>query len=320
MRTKMDKMPIFKIILYLIALVSINASAVTPPESTLEFSGGVFSFYTSHSLDRPNSKISRAVIVIHGSTRNADTYWSTYDFLTSDTHTADSTIIIAPHFKEYGDSVKSREWIWDSEGWLKGDQALTGTSMSSFELMDHLMDLLADPQHFPNLKSIVLTGHSAGGQFTQRYALGSSAEDRYPSIHFRYVVANPGSYTYLTDVRAPELSSIKSRCAHYNDYKYGLDHPNAYMGQGSTDTLIQRYIQRDVVYLIGEKDIETLGIDQSCPARLQGKYRLDRGIKFKSILDSLYPSNHHSLRIVPNISHTQWGMYTSPVGREVMGF
>ena len=51
---------------------------------------------------------------------------------------------------------------------------------SSFEVIDHIVDELFDPALYPNLTRIVFTGHSAGGQFTQRYAaLGKPAEFRF---------------------------------------------------------------------------------------------------------------------------------------------
>jgi hypothetical protein len=62
---------------------------------------------------------------------------------------------------------------------------------------------LADRSLFPNLKAVVLAGHSGGGQLVQRYAVVGKAAAALTStgIHLRYVVANPSSYLYFSDER-----------------------------------------------------------------------------------------------------------------------
>ncbi|MGH7289199.1 MAG: hypothetical protein ACREI8_14395 [Myxococcota bacterium] len=71
----------------------------------------------------------------------------------------------------------------------------------------------------------------AGGQFVQRYAAGTPTVERHPGIAFRFVVANAGSYLYLSPERevpgalgtfAVPASSQQAACPYWNDYKYGL--------------------------------------------------------------------------------------------------
>ena len=101
---------------------------------------------------------------------------------------------------------------------------------------------ISDKTNFPNLKEIVITGHSAGGQLAQHYAVGSALDQTYPEIHFRYVVANPGSYLYLTKKRP---FKGPARCA-YNDYKFGLDNLNPYMSKRPAAQMISDYLKKDV--------------------------------------------------------------------------
>jgi pimeloyl-ACP methyl ester carboxylesterase len=94
------------------------------------------------------------------------------------------------------------------------------------------MARLADPNVFPNLHSVVLAGHSAGGQFVQRYATANT--ERLPTL---YIVANPSSYLYMDKQRwtasSPEFAvpspQEQSICPLYNHYKYGLEGLNIYM-------------------------------------------------------------------------------------------
>ena len=51
-------------------------------------------------------------------------------------------------------------------------------SISSFEVIDQIISHIAEPDLFPNLATIVVAGHSAGGQHVNRYAAGT----RLPSL------------------------------------------------------------------------------------------------------------------------------------------
>ena len=171
---------------------------------------------------------------------------------------------------------------------------------------------------------MIITGHSAGGQLTQRYALGSSVEAKFPKIHFRYIVVNPGSYAYLNSKRPANASPASifatprlPRCA-YNAYKYGLESPNTYLAATPTSLLLPRYLSRDVIYFLGEKDTDTSELDDSCEAHIQGINRLMRGLNFKAFLDHEFPGHLHQLFVNPGIAHTQWGMYTSEIGKKLL--
>ncbi len=296
-------------------LIFLSLSSVClalPPETTLDYKGSVFSHFVSHDLKTPNSQIEKVIISVHGSERNAHTYFNSIEAMVKREGVVDKTIILAPHFKEALDPLQPQELYFSPEGWLSGDEALNG-AVSSFEVIDHIMELLANKSIFPNLKEIVMTGHSAGAQLTQRYAAGSNSDGIFPDIHFRYIVANPGSYLYLTKNRPvnPNLP-----CS-FNDYKFGLDHLNTYM-QKNVSQLIAQYTSKQVVYLLGEQDIISDNIDQSCPAQYQGKTRLERGRFYKAQLEVEFPQARHFLFTVPGIGHTQYGMYTSAIGQKVL--
>ena len=73
-------------------------------------------------------------------------------------------------------------------------------SLSSFDIYDQIMGHMMDKNYYPNLKSIIVLGHSGGAQVVQRLALASRLEVR-PGVAVSYFVANPGSVTYLSDMR-----------------------------------------------------------------------------------------------------------------------
>ena len=303
-----------KILFPLICLFFTLQAIALPPEEQLVFKGNKFSYFTSHNLFAAQPNIERVVLTIHGSERNADTYYKSIEAMAKKNSVADKTLILSPHFKMSFDTLVPGEFTWDWEGWLRGDEAQNNADVSSFALMDYIISLLASPVNFPSLKEIVLTGHSAGGQFVQRYAAGTDIDKLYSFIGFRFVVTNPGSYLYLTDKR-PVNPGIE---CNYNDYKYGLNRLNRYMGNSSVEEIRKRYISKSIVYFVGDKDTRSDDIDQDCPARFQGINRLERAKLFSSQLQQDFPSARHLFFTAPGIAHTQYGMYTSEIGQKIL--
>lgn len=283
-------------------------------EGGLTFRGGLFSFFSSHALEASGQDIERAIITIHGSERNAQTYFNSVAGLSKRLGVADKTLVVAPHFKLATDPLLSQEFFWDDEGWLRGDEALNSPLVSSFDVLDHVMDLLGRKDLFPRLKVVVLTGHSAGAQMIQRYAAGSGVNEKYKHLQFKFVVANPGSYLYLTD-RRPLSPSIG--CA-YNTYKFGLEQLNGYMARSSLDQIKTQYTSKTLYYFLGEMDTRSDDIDQSCPAQSQGINRLERGRLYQAQLEQEFPQARHFLMTVPGVGHTQYGMYNSELGQKIL--
>ena len=309
-------MPPMKTLSFLLSILVSTFAFAIPDETNLTFKGSVFSYYGSHSLEQKNEEIEEAIIVVHGSERNADTYYKSIEAMAKRFGKSQSTVIISTHYKLPTDKLLPLELTWKDEGWLRGDPSLANSTVSSFEIMDNFLYLLGDVKKFPKLKRITVTGHSAGGQLTQRFALSSLADKFLSYIDFRYIVLNPGSYVYLTPNRP--IPVPEGTCPGYNRYKYGLMNPNKYVSQLTTENLISNYINRKVIYLIGESDTRADDIDQDCPAVAQGHTRFERAFNFKMQLDQEFPEHKHQILSVPNVGHTQWGMYTSEIGSNLL--
>jgi hypothetical protein len=300
-------------LVFLLLTLSLMAQAI-PPETQLKYKTGIFSHFTNQDLLQKNTLIEKAIITIHGSERNAHTYYNSIETLARRRGELDKILIVSPHYKEVQDARESIEFYFYPEGWLSGDAAINRKDVNAFEIVEHMVALMADKSTFPNLKEIVITGHSAGGQLVQRFAVGSILDQSYPDLSFRYVVANPGSYLYLTNLRP--FTGPKN-CA-FNNYKFGMDKRNAYMSQRPMNKLISDYLKKDVIYFLGEGDIRSDDIDQSCAAVYQGHFRLERGQSYMRQLSSEFPEHQHNLYTVPGVGHTQYGMYTSENGMKVL--
>jgi hypothetical protein len=289
-------------------------------ETRLELTPGRFlRAWESLPLERTDTLVRHAIVVVHGSDRDADAYFQTMVDAAIQAGRIEATLVIAPRFMTDEDGPKADEPFWSSDGWKKGDASTTNGPLpriSSYAALDTILARLDVPGRFPKLTDIAVTGHSAGGQVVHRYAAATPMPARLRAgVSVRYVVANPSTWLYLGPERlfgsvfsAPPIAS----CPDYDDWHYGLQRRNAYASAASASDLKNQLIERDVTVLLGTADTLTAGLDVTCGANLQGRRRSDRGTTLMSYMNALYPGHHHVLVTVPGIGHSSRGMYTSP--------
>src|SRR5690606_25404815 len=145
----------------------------------------------------PNPAITRALIMVHGAGRNADHYFETATAAAFLARALDNTIVIAPRFAAGRDAVAANEVLWPPRGdsWRSGGMSPSNPELSSFDFVDEILRQLADRKVFPNLAKIVVAGHSAGGQFANRYGMSNKVHDSL-GVAVSYVVAHPSSYAW----------------------------------------------------------------------------------------------------------------------------
>jgi hypothetical protein len=163
--------------------------------------------YRSYRLDTKNAAITRALIVVHGSSRDADSNFRTALAAALLAGALEDTILISPRFASADrrgckDLLAPDEISWSCSGdsWRSGGVALGNELLNSFDFTDEILRKLARKDVFPNLKKIVLAGHSAGGQYVTRYEMANLAHDTL-GVPLTYVVANSSSYAYLDAMR-----------------------------------------------------------------------------------------------------------------------
>lgn len=293
-------------------------------------------YYSSHSIES-NETISTAVVVIHGIQRNADVY---YDNMLLSANLSkintDSMLIVAPQFLTENDvnsfDLDNKYLYWSRGGWIAGSNSKSSgqnprqEKISSYAILDSIIYNIAKT-HL-NLKSIIVTGHSAGGQVVQRYAATNTIDDMLCKKHkvaMKYVVANPSSYLYLDEKRfvsgsIDQFDVPSTSCVSYNEWKYGLEDLYSYPLRVGGDQIRENYRTRNVTYLLGEKDndIDDPNLDRRCPALLQGRHRLERGLTYYAYLKNYYGeliTEYHKVQTVPESGHSNYDMYTSAEGR-----
>ena len=283
-------------------------------------------------LTQSHSQVTRAVVLVPGSARESDYGLGTLVRSATTAGVNNSTsLLIAPQFLIEEDitfhNLPADRLYWSDSGWKEGDPSLSTTlhprpgTISSFAVLDSILVAIASRN--PNLRTIVVAGHSAGGQFVQRFAAGSRIPQTLPGVQISFVVANPSSYLYMNNERVvagtTSTFAVPSGCSSYDRYKYGLQSRNSYMSAISSSTIVAQYRPRRVTYLLGALDNDPLHpeLDTSCAAMLQGAQRLERGTIFANYLGHFYGAANvttHEAVVVPGVGHDSRGMLTSSSG------
>jgi pimeloyl-ACP methyl ester carboxylesterase len=295
--------------------------------------------YTSYRLAAHNDAIRRALIMVHGTNRNADHYFSTAVAAAFLAGALEDTIVIAPHLVIASDPRQENEVAWPGGGdsWRSGGMSPTHPTLSAFDVVDQLLRLLATKSVFPNMRAIVVTGHSAGGQFTTRYAMANKVHETL-GVPVTYVVANPSSYAWPEAVRPlPEgdadpatakdgwsldaaahttftygpYDAAAHKCANYDRWPMGLENRTGYTASMSDDQLTKQLVSRPTTFLVGQVDTLPLGgFDSSCSAMAQGPTRRARGEAFVKFVNARLGA-HHAIQIVSECGHNDRCIFTT---------
>jgi hypothetical protein len=305
-------------------------------------------YWSNGDLATTDTAITDVVFVIHGTDRDPDVY-VTYamDSVTqAGLNNRTSVLVVAPHFIIDTDPGVSTtpDWLyWSDSGWKDGNLSQSDTyarpfRIGSYAALDSM--ILKAQTSYPNLARVRVIGHSAGGQYVNRYAATSPVTDSLSAgIDIRFVIANPSSYLYMDSRRphapgggvpgtttTPTFSTLTSgestACPGYDTYKYGLAAGlNSYVSASTNATIQTRYQGRKVTYLAGELDnANTNSLDVSCEGNWQGAYRIQRSANYFAYLAVFYGSTptNHSRSVVAGVGHDGSAMITSAEARQAL--
>jgi pimeloyl-ACP methyl ester carboxylesterase len=295
--------------------------------------------YRSYSLDTRNAHITRLLVMVHGKNRDADHYYATAMAAAFLAHAMADTVVVAPFMAsshpDCGDVITPPQLDFSCVGdsWRAGAAAVNEPHLSSFDFVDAILRKAAGV--FPNLRHIVVAGHSAGGQFTLRYAMSNKLHDTL-GIELTYVVANPSSYPWPDTARPlpvddahPSVAALAwgdelpharfkfgavdaARCPDFNHWPFGLEgRTGGYTRDIARARLIDQLTRRPTTYVLGQSDVlPVAGFDSSCAAMLQGPTRRARGEAFVAYVQQAWRARHHLL-IVPDCGHNARCVFTA---------
>lgn len=269
-----------------------------------------------------SKKIERVVIILPGQWRDS---WSSINTLGNALRVAekyselnvneDNILLLSPVFLNQNDhkrgALKSDEIYFQDSGWAaagttRGPDDFRG--ISSYSVIDHFVDFAFNTSNFPNMKRVVIAGHSMGAQAALRYAILRKSQKHDKKIS--YWVGNPGSFLYLDDKRP--MSNHTSNCSDYNNFPMGFhgSHPK-YVSQDfeNSDKIVSRFENRRVHYSFGMDD--NGGRSDKCSVNAQGPNRLARGALWIKHLARVYGGfpDTHSVDFASCISHQDYPMF-----------
>jgi beta-aspartyl-peptidase (threonine type) len=306
---------------------------------------------THDVMKQADPAIKLVVFVHHGGSQNPITYFNgmkaALQAAAADRPELDllrTTMIIAPgmigddHVRDNPKRYQGKHFPYWPGGWREGAPSVNTPQVSNFDLLDGMVLHVAS--RFPNVKSIVHAGHSAGGQLVSRYSFGTPVYDtlRGRGIFVRYVISNPSSVLYF-DRQRPDLVTGKGfidyrsrvpvlaggECRDFNTYKYGLDGMVPYMTRRPVAAMLASFRQREVYLLQGESDTDPNadGLDLDCPGRLQGRFRLERGQRYYEYLGHFFGPEIYKtkfLSLTPGVGHSGANMFKSDAGKPIIFF
>src|SRR5947208_1514978 len=115
--------------------------------------------YRTYPLDAKNEHITRAFVMVHGAGRDADHYFTTAVAAAFLARALDDAVVIAPRFASSNggcrDELAADETNWPCSGnsWRSGGAAANAPQVTSFDLMDAILQRLPPKSRFPNLKA-----------------------------------------------------------------------------------------------------------------------------------------------------------------------
>lgn len=253
-----------------------------------------------------------------------------------------STMIVSPgmignhHIADHPDRYANGHYPYWSGSWREGANSANQPSVSNYDLLDAMMLHIVD--RFRGVRAIVQIGHSAGGQLVSRYSVGTPVWDtlRSRGIALRFIIASPSSMLYF-DRKRPDLeaglgfvdytSTVPvvngSQCTGFNVYKHGFAQPVPYVARRTPVEMLESFRERDVFILQGSEDNDPQadGLSTNCPDMLQGRHRVERGVRYYEYLGHFFgPEIYQTkfLEVVPGIGHSSGPLFLAGPVRDMV--
>lgn len=313
-------------------------------------------------LATADPKMTHLVIVVHGTSRTAYTYWKNMVSAAGKAGVKSTTAVIAPQFLREEDSGQpeydaagvatgskldlagaDRTVLYWGSQWLEGNHSFVSASspprpfkVSSFEVLDRILARAAEL--YPNLKRIIIVGHSAGGQMVNRYTTAAVLPE-IPGVKYIFGPTNPSSSLYWDNKRpvqpiagpmafaVPDNSwcpADPSALKYYDEYKFGTGpYPgvnlNEHLQSVGIDKMRQNYRDRTTVRFIAldDKDPNDEAVGENCPNRVQGLHRLERAEAYMEHIKNYFGWRKFAQTrpvYVPGCAHSGHCVWSSPCG------
>ncbi len=279
-----------------------------------------FPTYSNYPYGLDNTiwpNLETAIIVVHGQNRDADNYFQYLSSVLFELELSETTLLVAPLFAESEESL-----VWKSNSWRQGGQSEGVNKVSSYSVIDTLIYRLSRLEKFPNLKRLILTGHSSGGTFTHTYSAATTI-DMNISQPVTYIVANSQYFYYPLEFRFDEATNgffTPTNCTGYNSWPFGFENLPTYVNAEDGQSVFnQLFSDKQVKYLLGNDTSGDGALNTTdCRATLLGSTRYDRGENIFGFMNKYFPEHNHGRTIVQSVGHNGEQMYKSEAFKSLL--
>lgn len=277
-----------------------------------------FFFYCNVDVNQPKKteQYKNLLIYVHGGALDSELHFGYANRGIFKTGRTFNTIVLAPQFQM---SNTQNNYYWTQFSWKDGKKSINAVpKMSSFAILDSLIigNVL---KNYKQIETVVIAGHSAGGQFVYRYAVLSQLPDLI-SQEVYYLPMNPGTVTYMGPER---WNKSKSRfetplnaasCPSYNDWIHGLSNisTNEYNRNITASEIREVFPWRNLTIAIGTEDTKYNELDMKCEDMYLGLHRYERATNMFNYIKTYYPSTLHQKIEVQGVAHHGDYMINSP--------
>jgi len=239
--------------------------------------------------------------------------------------------------------------------WAAGSHSKDSDRATTFDTVDAIVQLLrgkaAPGGRFPNLKQVVILGHSGSASWLARHALASKLPLRGEGPAIRWIIANPSNFVYFDhrrwaykDAQGPytlledpaggnsskffcQLPKIGKEATFWNEWLLGVEEnggmPGHLRNKAALAEAVRLMAQRDVTVFTGRNDTcnFTPDADPACPTLLQGPSRHMRAKLYQRYLRKVYKKDVWRWHDVAGVGHCEQYMYGStPLLEELFRF
>lgn len=190
---------------------------------------------------------------------------------------------VAYPYDDQTQTSTSNAMVWYDTEWAYGRNNMypsSSTNISTFYVLDEIVQYYMDESTFPNLKEVVIAGHSMGSQLVQRYAALTSVQSG--RIPVTFWPADPNSLVWLSADHPVQTSD----CPTFDDYPEGFSNyaqDNQQYGQTlvsqGVEAVRQNFQNKQVAWLRSTRDQGDHTTD-GCGAYASGNNRDERFLNF----------------------------------------
>lgn len=239
---------------------------------------------------------------------------------------------MAPYFANGDDKGTGYSWstkdgstssalVWKGSQWSAGGNnqyPKANPTISSFEVLDQLIKYFDNQTVFPNMKHIVIAGHSLGAQAVARYTqIGNQFATK---SKVTYWIGNPNNFAWMSTDRP--ISSKVQDCPTYDVYRDGYANFTQYPMTYATDlvaagrsAILANFKTKSKVYARGTQDFGDTS--SNCNPFTTGANRNERFFNFIKQWPPSCTSTSGPCDTVDYVDagHDAGTMFAAPAGR-----